>query len=271
MFRGSAGLLLLLLPIYSYLHSGSRPRGAATTVRAVSYSNRQLLKSEPSSTKLSDREDSSTETDERSIFDRIDSLRLRAQFDDRADILKPERLLTKDWEIPNAIEDIRCYLAINDSFVPVIGVHKTSTFIKLRSFLFGKGVYPGVEYKILNMTILSNASGRRVQEVSSLQGLLQRGKKDAEMYKEGWIDRLLSGDAQLVQTGGGDSSVIIENDVNENYSSSLSSYREEEDFIELTIKPAYPLIRTLEKKWPVKVEQNSSKFAYLLQFKLRLF
>lgn len=257
MLRGSAALLLFLLPIYSYLQSGRRFVTTASNGKSGSYTNQQLLRSKPSATKLSDREGSSTESEERSLFDRLDSLRLRDQFDDRADILKPERLLTKDWEMPNAIEDIRCFLAVNDSFVPVIGVHKTSTFIKLRSFLFGKGVYPGVEYKILNMTIQSDASGRRVREVSSLQGLLQRGKKETEMYKEGWIDRLLSGDAQLIQTGGGDSSVIIDNDVNENYSSSLSSYREEEDFIELTIRPAYPLIRTLEKKWPVKVEQNS--------------
>lgn len=47
---------------------------------------------------------------------------------------------------------------MGESFVPVIGVHKRSTFIKLRSYLFGLGVYPGVEYRILDINILKSKS-----------------------------------------------------------------------------------------------------------------
>jgi hypothetical protein len=47
---------------------------------------------------------------------------------------------------------------VGESFVPVIGVHKRSTFIKIRSYLFGLGVYPGVEYRILDINILKNKS-----------------------------------------------------------------------------------------------------------------
>jgi hypothetical protein len=47
---------------------------------------------------------------------------------------------------------------VGESFVPVIGVHKRSTFIKLRSYLFGLGVYPGVEYRILDINLVNGRS-----------------------------------------------------------------------------------------------------------------
>jgi hypothetical protein len=135
---------------------------------------------------------------------------------ERTDQQKPKNLLSKDWELPNAIKDIRCYLSVNDSFVPVIGVHKASTFIKLRSYLFGQGVYPGVEYKILNITKFSSSDisdhsdsrdksdGSKVtsSELSSLQGLLERGQRDKILFNDdstGWIGRLFGGPMQLIQ------------------------------------------------------------------------
>lgn len=209
-----------------------------------------------SDTSLSGKEVSS-EVDKNGLFSKVDDLKSPLQFTERTDGVKANRLLSKDWETPNAIEDIRCFLAVNDSFVPVIGVHKKETFVKLRSSLFRQGVYPGVEYKILNISILSDKSSSSTsRRVPTLQGLLQRGRRDDKENKsnDGWINRLFSGQAQLIQTSGGDSSAIV--DLDENASSSLGSYHEEEDLVELTVRPAYPLIRTLEKKWPVKVSKE---------------
>lgn len=245
-------LLVFVIPTYLSFQStcGSRSRGFSLKKDhpgdKVTYSRGFSV------TSLLDKEDSS-EIDKYSLFSRLDDLKSQTQPSERTDGEKASRLLSKDWEAPNAIEDIRCFLAVNDSFVPVIGVHKKETFVKLRSSLFRQGVYPGVEYKILNITILRDKNSGASRRVPTLQGLLQRGRRDdkANSSKDGWISRLFSGQAQLIQTSGVDSSAII--DLDENASSSLGSYHEEEDLVELTVRPAYPLIRTLEKKWPVKV------------------
>lgn len=161
---------------------------------------------------------------------------------ERTDQNKPQKLLSKDWEWPNAIKDIRCYLSVNESFVPVIGVHKRSTFIKLRSYLFGLGVYPGVEYRILDINVLDKKSNisRSISndirrnlgnsKVKSLQGLLQRARGDVGTGDDstGWIGRLFNGQTSLIQTSGSDSSVIINNA--ENPSVELATYFAEEVF-----------------------------------------
>lgn len=250
MFADLVILLVFVIPTYLSFQSTSEPksRGFYLKTEHKRTHNRGF-----SVTSLSDKEDS-TEVDKYSLFSKLDDLKSPSQLSERTDGVKANRLLSKDWETPNAIEDIRCFLAVNDSFVPVIGVHKKETFVKLRSSLFRQGVYPGVEYKILNISILSDKSSSSTsRRVPTLQGLLQRGRRDDKENKsnDGWITRLFSGQAQLIQTSGGDSSAIV--DLDENASSSLGSYHEEEDLIELTVRPAYPLIRTLEKKWPVKV------------------
>ena len=238
----SLSLLLLLVPTESYLKS-TRKSNLVADVNSgflkiqANRNHRYLI------TALLDREDP--------IGGSTGPLPPKFPVTNRNDNIKAKNLLTKDWELPNAIEDIRCYLSVNESFVPVIGVHKRATFIKLRSYLFAQGVYPGVEYKILKIDMLSGSSNTR-QGVQSLQGLLQRGRNDLESKGESsWISRLFAGQTQLIQTSGGDSSIII--DSSENAAASLSSYQEEEDLIELTVRPAYPLIKELEKKWPVKV------------------
>ena len=257
MLTVSIGLLLFLLPIESYRKAGCNQQSRCTSriggdIRwQITDYNRGCC-----GTELYDKEDSAG--DGSTYLEEIQRLRLQEEsklsYADRTDETKAKNLLTKDWELPNAIEDIRCYLSVNESFVPVIGVHKRETFIKLRSYLFGQGVYPGVEYKILNIAILSNNSANSAKrEVKTLQGMLQRGRKDSgpNSGSSGWISRVFSGQSQLIQTSGSDSSVII--NTNENAAASLDSYIEEEDFIELTVRPAYPLIKNLEKKWPVKV------------------
>ena len=265
------GLLLFFTPTYSYQNACCQ-QSKNLAKKSINCHIRSTKR------ELWDREDPTADTlkllDEQSSDKQI--FQSKAM---RTDNNKAKNLLTKDWEFPNAIEDIRCYLAVNDSFVPVIGVHKRETFIKLRSFLFGQGVYPGVEYKILNITIFNNNSDNRDdsntsndsvnsdtlregsqatgvnkgKEVNTLQGILQRGNGDTTLDDSSstWISRLFSGQTQLIQTSGSDSSVII--DADENASVGLTSYREEEDYVELTVRPAYPLIKELEKKWPVKV------------------
>lgn len=256
MIATSIGLLLLLVPIESYLKANQNQH-YSLLARLVNGLSKKSINCNPqiSITALYDGENPSAETINPLLQVQQPVLRGEQRFPiaNRNDNIKAKNLLTKDWEFPNAIQDIRCYLSVNESFVPVIGVHKKATFIKLRSYLFGQGVYPGVEYKILKIDILRNNSSDSIQqEVQSLQGLLQRGRSDVISDNENnWISRLFSGQTQLIQTSGSDSSIIINS--SENAAAGLSSYRKEEDFIELTVRPAYPLIKELEKKWPVKV------------------
>jgi hypothetical protein len=250
MFADLVVLLVFVIPTYLSFQSTSGPKSTGFYLKK---GHKRTCSRGFSVTSLSDKEDS-TELDNYSLFSKLDDQKSPSELSERTDGLKASRLLSKDWETPNAVEDIRCFLAVNDSFVPVIGVHKKETFVKLRSSLFRQGVYPGVEYKILDISILSDKSSSSTsRRVPTLQGLLQRGRTDDKENNsnDGWMTRLFSGQAQLIQTSGGDSSAIV--DLDENASSLLGSYHEEEDLIELTVRPAYPLIRTLEKKWPVKV------------------
>ena len=250
----SAILVLLFIhaPVDSYLKSsfGDRSRCTGMLIAPMSkeqlFCNKALVRMDLRSHKSVDNVDISPPTGYKGFNTSAQNL-------ERNDNVKEQGLLSKDWEFPNAIRDIRCLLAVNESFVPVIGVHTKSTFIKLRSYLFSQGVYPGVEYKVLNITISGNSKSNEAPKgVATLQGLLRRGlKNDNTKEANTWLKRLFSGQTQLIQTGGSDSSTIV--DFNENVSATLETYQEEEDFIELTVRPAYPLIRTLEKKWPVKV------------------
>jgi hypothetical protein len=65
-------------------------------------------------------------------------------------------------------------------------------------------------------------------KLTSLQGLLQRarGDKGPNDDSTGWIGRLFNGQNSLIQTSGGDGSVII--DIQENPSKELGTYFAEE-------------------------------------------
>ena len=255
-------LLLIQAPVDSYLKSTlrDRSRGLSLLIEPPSKYEPPFIKV-PIRTELRGHESIESVNVSPPIV--YEGLNTSAQNSERNDNVKERMLLSKDWETPNKLLDIRCYLSVNESFVPVIGVHKTSTFIKLRSYLFSLGVYPGVEYKVLNISIIDDAKNSgTTRQVATLQGLLQRGLKSSENKDDStWLKRLFSGQTQLIQTGGGgsDSSAIV--DVNENVCATLETYQEEEDFIELTVRPAYPLIRTLEKKWPVKVPWNFAELS----------
>ena len=69
--------------------------------------------------------------------------------------LRPTKILfTKEWEWPiGNIKDIRQNISLYDTIVPVIGRRNTTKdFILKRSELFQIGFYPGVEYRILNIS-----------------------------------------------------------------------------------------------------------------------
>lgn len=244
------GLLLIQAPVNSYLKSSLRDRSRCISLLVEPSKYQTFFNRVTITTELRSHESIESVNISPPIV--YVGLNTSVQNLERTDNLKERMLLSKDWESPNNLIDIRCYLSVNESFVPVIGVHKTSTFIKLRSYLFSLGVYPGVEYKVLNISFLNDENTGATRDVATLQGLLKRGIKNGDNKVENsWLKRFFSGKTQLIQTGGGGSSAII--DINENVCSTLETYQEEEDFIELTVRPAYPLIRTLEKKWPVKV------------------
>ena len=69
--------------------------------------------------------------------------------------LRPTKILfTKEWEWPiGNIKDIRQNISLYDTIVPVIVRRNTTKdFILKRSELFQIGFYPGVEYRILNIS-----------------------------------------------------------------------------------------------------------------------
>jgi len=201
--------------------------------------------------------------------------------------LSDKKLFTRDFELPNNIRDVRCLLSQGDTWVPVIGLQKSrSMFVSKRRSLFAAGVYPGVEYKLMNITVLNPSattvsSGRT--EVMTLQGLLSRefmnravtttsssnsnvtpveqpvGQFFDRFYPMGssksnsnsnsqpvgqFFDQVLNSvvasrqDKNIIDNNNNDTSVISQ---------------EEESVVELTVAPAYPLIRGMERDWPVRI------------------
>ena len=104
----------------------------------------------------------------------------------------------KDWETPSNIKDVRTKISKYDCIVPVVGKGRSSRpFMEVRAELFDYGVYPGVEYRILNIINSTNAN-----------------------------DNITDDDQILV------------------------------------VRPVYPLIRELERDWPVTIP--TSKLPYIL-------
>ena len=104
----------------------------------------------------------------------------------------------KDWETPNNIKDVRTKISKYDCIVPVVGKGRsTRPFMEVRAELFDYGVYPGVEYRIIN--IINNTN----------------------------TDDDITDDDQI-----------------------------------LVVRPVYPLIRELERDWPVTIP--TSKLPYIL-------
>ena len=104
----------------------------------------------------------------------------------------------KDWETPNNIKDVRTKISKYDCIVPVVGKGRsTRPFMEVRAELFDYGVYPGVEYRIIN--------------------------------------------------------IINSTNINDNNTDNEQM---------LVVRPVYPLIRELERDWPVSIP--ISKLPYIL-------
>ena len=151
-------------------------------------------------------------------------------------------VFTRYLEVPNNIRDVRCLLSQGDTLVPVIGIQKSrSLFVSKRRGLFAAGVYPGVEYKLINITVPSTSTATTSSarnEVFTLQGLLGREFRNGT-------------------TTGSSNSVTPASllpDMNNNNNNMISE--EEEGIVELTVAPAYPLIPVLEREWPVRHRHN---------------
>ena len=60
-------------------------------------------------------------------------------------------LFNREWESVRNIRDVRGKLSRFDRFVPVIGRKKDQDFVAKRREMFRAGVYPGVEYRVLDI------------------------------------------------------------------------------------------------------------------------
>lgn len=78
---------------------------------------------------------------------------------------KFKQLFERNWEFPTNIEDVKTKLSRFDVIVPVIG-WKQSSWFKQRNSMFEKGVYPGVEYRIMQLDDVNNYT--TTQSVSKL-------------------------------------------------------------------------------------------------------
>lgn len=107
-------------------------------------------------------------------------------------------LFNQDWTSPTDIKDVRFQLSKYDRFVPIVG---GKSYISIRNQLFSCGVYPGVEYRILD--IITKSKTESLNNVS--------------------INTLLNVSTQSI------------------------------DSITLIVRPAYPLINSLERVWPVSI------------------
>lgn len=72
------------------------------------------------------------------------------------------KLFAKEWESIRNIRDVRGKLSRFDRFVPVIGRRKDQSFIEKRRQMFGAGVYPGVEYRVLEILVDDNGVTRSI-------------------------------------------------------------------------------------------------------------
>ena len=71
-------------------------------------------------------------------------------------------LFEREWESFRNIRDVRGKLSRFDRFVPVIGRKKDQDFIEKRREMFRAGVYPGVEYRVLDIFLEDNGVRRSI-------------------------------------------------------------------------------------------------------------
>lgn len=176
-------------------------------------------------------------------------------------------VFTRYLEAPNNIRDVRCLLYKGDTLVPVIGLQKSRRlFVSKRRGLFAAGVYPGVEYKLLNITVLNPSSSSATatttssvkNEVITLQGLLGREFRDKAIITTDFTTAT-SGTAPATGQFFDRVYSAVGINVNDNVIS-----EEDESMVELTVAPAYPLIKGLEREWPVRIALSGTQPHILL-------
>jgi hypothetical protein len=172
-------------------------------------------------------------------------------------------MLSKEWERPENIQDIRRNLTRFDKFVPVIGRQKDlTTFTSMRQYMFNVGVYPGVEYRITQVYNESEAARLGVWDPA----------EPAPFKFAPQLPTTINPSEPLNDNINGLSSskpprwVAIENHHQETSPSRGSSSRKDEsgaksvvedDEVYVSVRPIYPLIPALERDWPVTVPLSS--------------
>lgn len=147
-------------------------------------------------------------------------------------------LVTKEWEIPNNIRDIRHLLSMYDSFVPVIGRTSNVSYLDIRRDMFDIGIYPGVEYRITDIKVVSSDASSDAS-ISSLIGKINKKINDRNT-KTPFI------------TNNND---IIDYDYNDIIDNDDITIINDNDII-LSVRPVYPLIDELERPWPISISLN---------------
>ena len=204
-----------------------------------------------------------------------------------------KNVFTRYLELPNNIRDVRFLLSQGDTWVPVIGLQKSrSLFVSKRRSLFAAGVYPGVEYKLLNITVLNpsaaTASSGRT-ELMTLQGLLGREFRNRDVTTTTssstspvdqpvgqFFDQVLNSvvDSNSASTTTPPSAPVgqffdrfypVGSSTDKGNNNDLIVISEDkESMVELTVAPAYPLIKGLEREWPVRIAlSGNSPGSYL--------
>ena len=140
-------------------------------------------------------------------------------------------LLTKEWENPFNISDIRHLLSVYDSFVPVIGKRSSErgSYLDVRRDMFDTGIYPGIEYRITDIRL----DGANFS-ISSLIGLITKLPTN-------------------------NNSSFIKNSISYHNNESIDRNEknikiDDENDLTLYVRPVYPLIEQLERPWPIQVK-----------------
>ena len=190
-------------------------------------------------------------------------------------------VFTRYLEAPNNIRDVRCLLSQGDTLVPVIGLQKSrSLFVSKRRGLFASGVYPGVEYKLINITVpntytSSPTTSAERKEVFTLQGLLGREARNGVSTSTAgssssstatpppagqFFDRVLfSAVGNNNHYNNNNNNNNNNHNHNNNFITISEKEEEEESLVELTVAPAYPLISVLERDWPVRIALSGTQ------------
>ncbi|KAJ1419007.1 peptidase S24/S26A/S26B/S26C [Ochromonadaceae sp. CCMP2298] len=178
-----------------------------------------------------------------------------------------QEMFNRSWVSPWDISDVRDKLYVGSIFVPVIGRGRGSdiSFLEQRFNMFEAGVYPGVEYEVLQI----ECGGRRVQTLLGMEVLRDPARWGA---REGTGGKRGDGSSSDGGGGGGFGGDLsgwggereergpVQQVEQTKQVERVQREQVEEGTVELLIKPHYPLIKQLERDWPVTTTLSQIPF-----------